>query len=86
MMKAAERLSTKYAVGVTNRQFLNILRRDDATDYTDTLANRIDKVPGVSTTDYDGFFGAYVFYTVEYADDSPETHAEVRKLIKHAAR
>jgi len=46
------------------------------------LYKKIDKVDGVNDADYNGHFGASIFYRVEAEHDNEETHAEIRRLIQ----
>lgn len=48
------------------------------------LSEKIDDYMGVYDCDYNGHFGANVFYTVEAEYDCPELHANIIKLVEAA--
>lgn len=42
----------------------------------------MDKIDGVSDTDYNGHFGANIFFTLDMEYDEVTTLGEVKKIIK----
>lgn len=49
----------------------------------DGLSTLLDKVEGVSATDYNGHFGNSIFLTLEAEDDNTVTHDKIRNLINN---
>ena len=56
--------------------------RGDEWDYNKIfLSGILDKIEGVSDTDYNGHFGSYIFFNLLTEDDSPEKREEIRTTI-----
>lgn len=62
-------LATEYVLNLTDDESGLVL--DDW-----TLGERLDKLP-IRDIDYDGHFGAAVYYTVNREDDTEEVHKQV---------
>lgn len=82
------RLSISFEI--TNEDYFAIEKRDR--DRDDAASDRgegdveylfelLNKIEGVSDTDYNGHFGPYVFFNLDAVDDSPEKREEIRTLI-----
>lgn len=58
-----------------------------ATDYValrdgnKTLSEKLDGLPGVFDTEYDGHYGSNVFFTIDADDDKPKLHARIERTI-----
>jgi len=83
MIGKPEVTSSNYRVAIEDDDtFLSIDHWDGELPSGKELYQKIDKVAGVDDTDYNGHFGANVFYRVSAEHDNEETHAEVRRLIQ----
>jgi hypothetical protein len=69
-----EKTCTSYCVSLTDEESKLVL--DD-----ETLYNRLDKLP-VYKIDYDGHFGAYIFYTVNTEHDTTGLHEDVIRVCR----
>lgn len=85
----SEVVARKYSVAIPMDAMLRLLDRESIKnigDYGPTLSSEMDDIMGVYESDYDGHFGAAIYYTVEVGYDSPELHQAVYDLIrKHTA-
>lgn len=83
----------KYAIEIPKDQFLSLL--DSESHATKgaafqkgekTLSEKLDELPGVNDTDYDGHFGACIYLTIDADDDTPDLHQQITMVIaKHLA-
>ncbi|ANT63042.1 hypothetical protein AYJ57_21450 (plasmid) [Salipiger sp. CCB-MM3] len=71
-------------LAITNAEHENLF------DYHDKLVFRLEgdgtakeaEVKYVHSVEYDGHFGAAIFYSVDDEDDTPELHEQVREIIR----
>lgn len=50
-------------------------------DGNKTLSEKLDGLPGVSGTDYNGHYGSNVFFTIDAEDDKPKLHKRIERTI-----
>ena len=76
-------LHRRYCIEVPLEGMIRLLERErKLVNIDDMLSTKIDDYMGVFDSNYDGHFGAYVFYTVEDEYDCPELHANIVKLVE----
>jgi hypothetical protein len=46
-----------------------------------TLGDKLDRLPGVTDTEYDGHFGAAIYVRIDAEDDGPELHRLIETII-----
>jgi hypothetical protein len=63
-------------------EMLSILRADDLPHPHTPLYTLLDGIDGVDDTDYDGFFGPFLFYKVSADCDCEETHEHIIQMTK----
>ena len=81
------RLSISFEI--TNEDYFAIEQRDrdrddaasDRGEDVEYLFELINKVEGVSNSDYNGHFGPYVFFDLDAENDSPAKREEIKTLI-----
>jgi len=82
-----------YAIAIEDDPFLDLL---DSESYVtenaafkegqETLSSKLDALPGVSKTDYNGHFRAYVYLTIDDDEDKPALKTKIARIIeKHLA-
>lgn len=78
----------RYQVDTTVKQMLTILKRDwyAPTSKRKTLRGILEAEFSVTDIEYDGHFGAHVWYTVDVKDDKPELHKEIQQAIRKYAK
>lgn len=70
-----------YAVDLTVKQFIKIENRDDSGLLKGhTLLAILSKTP-IHSIEYNGHFGASIFYSVDTEDDTEELRKLVEKII-----
>ena len=77
-----------YAITIEDGPFLDLL---DSESYVSdnaafkvgkqTLSDKLDELPGVSGTDYNGHFGAAVYLTIDADEDKPKLHERISRII-----
>ena len=72
------KIETVYKINIPFKEFDTILSIDYNIRQSENLYEILNKIPGVSNTDYDAGKGAYIFVTIEAKFDTAET----RKLIQ----
>jgi len=78
-MKRTTAYRTSYAVELTVKQFTKVEERDDkAKDFG--LLSILSNL-GAHSIEYNGHFGASIFYTLDTETDSPELRAEIETAI-----
>lgn len=73
-----------YRLDITNAQMLALLDSEGfgiPAPKGGTLFDKLDKMPGVSDIEYNGHFGAAVYFTIDADDDSADFRAGVKGLI-----
>lgn len=73
-------LSSSYAFEVSRPDLLKIMDNDGNRD--DELYKILDRIKGVSKTDYDGHFGPYIYCTIEKEFDTVSTRRDIMKKIE----
>ena len=59
-----------------------IEHRDDEMDHwEDTLCVRLEALDGVSRVDYNGHFGANIFFNIDTDDDTPKLRETIVRMI-----
>lgn len=84
-----EKVCTSYSIEITDQLFLSLLRSESAETGNaayqagnQTLAAKLDRIPGVSDIEYDGHFGPAVFVTISSEEDTEQVKGEIIKTIK----
>lgn len=79
-----EAQSTRYAVVISRDDFIALTKAEEilAPGYylSPSLSDRLDSLPGVWETEYNGHFGAAIYLTIDTDADSP-AHREVLASI-----
>lgn len=79
----AERIS--YSIVISSGQLQLICDHEDRWDNDinrrGSLAGLIDKIEGLSNTDYDGHLGPYIYLRIDFVDDTDQTKAKITQLI-----
>lgn len=77
-----------YSVSIGVPAMLRLLKREGINSKHEgpSLSDEIDGIMGVYDTDYDGHFGAYIFYKLEDEYEAPEVHERVYALIREHTR
>lgn len=82
-----ERTATSYAVEIDRDDFLALTRIEGDWPLQRTLAEDLDQLDGIDKVDYNGHFGACIYFTIEVGNDNPKTHKQILDLIeKHVDR
>ncbi len=86
MKLKAECTRREYAVEIPVDAMLRLLEseRTGKLPLGVMLSEKLEEFDGVSNVDYDGHFGANVFYRVDSEDDTPELHESIYALIRKA--
>ncbi len=69
---------------VSIEDFTAITQRDQDRqdeDNWDCLSTLLDRIEGVHDTDYNGHFGAAIYFTISAEHDSPKKRVEITTLI-----
>ena len=77
-----------YRVAIKDDDFTALTHAEDKylVAYEDFLHLKIDNIPGVSDTEYNGHFGSMIYFRVLAEDVSEETHQAILDTIrKHIA-
>lgn len=82
MKLVAECTRREYQVEVPVEVLQRIMDTDRKGKIADMLFQKMDELPGVYGTEYDGHFGSYIFYGVDALDDTPELHERIFALIR----
>lgn len=76
----AERVS--YSIVISSGQLQLICDHEfNTTTYEESLSTLIDKIEGLSNTDYNGHFGPYIYLRIDFVDDTDQTKAKITQLI-----
>jgi hypothetical protein len=76
-------VTIRFCVELTDKQMLSILKKDDIRLITTgSLFHHLSQIENISDVDYDGMFGAAIWYTVEVENISEALHQQVRDTIK----
>lgn len=75
---------THYVVTVDATKFSRLLKREfeDPGIQQSTLCTDLDKLPGVSNTNYDGHFGNCIHFDLEEEEDTHSRHSAIKRLIQ----
>ena len=78
-----ERTRTEYSLELTAEDMLALIGAEHPFDgkMDPLLSEKLEKLPGVDSVEYNGHFGAAVYLRVDADHDTPETHAAVIELI-----
>ena len=80
-----ERVSSQYVITVNLGLIMDSDRHcENENLWEEVLSTKIDKLPGVSGTEYNGHFGNFVWVTLETENDIKETWEEIKLLINAA--
>lgn len=74
--------AVSYAVDVDEGQFLAMIQAEGykGGNYEPTLLDKLDKTPAIKI-EYDGHFGASVYFTLREDDDTPAARADLARII-----
>ena len=75
-----EVLNINYRIPVSIEEILLIDNYEgEVLGYNDGLYKMLDKIPGISETDYDGWFGPYIYLTIDknYNNDITKMNIEI---------
>lgn len=78
--------SSDYAVEIETSDMLALLDYEHA--FTgrapdgEKLFEKLPKIDGVDSVDYDGHFGAAIYFAIATESDTPETHEAIKALIE----
>jgi len=62
--------------------FMAVEHRDDECDtWEETLCARLEALEGVSRVDYNGHFGANIFFNIDTEDDTHELNEKMIRMI-----
>jgi hypothetical protein len=69
---------------LSDPQFKRLMIKDIANGerWEPVLSTELEKIPTVLNVDYNGHFGANVYYTIEMSPDIVKINKEVKRLIK----
>ena len=71
-----------YCYEIEEADYLAIEARDDECDeWKETLCARIEALDGVSRVDYNGHFGANIFFNIDAVDDTHELNEKIILMI-----
>lgn len=84
-----EIVSRNYAVEVDRSSFLDLLDSEShATNSAayqigaQTLADKMGSVPGISDVEYNGHFGAAIYFTIDDENDTDVTRTSIANIIE----
>lgn len=83
-MYVFEETSVQIAYEISIADFNAIDKRDhdrQDEDNWDGLSTLLDRIEGVSDTDYNGHFGSFLYFTIDSEFNTPEKHVEIGTLI-----
>ena len=80
-MHTAVKTVTSYQFEITVPEMLRLLERDKKNVITNDLLDLLTKKTNATGIDYDGHFGANVYYDLNVQDDTPKEHAKIAKII-----
>lgn len=73
---------------ITKRSYAVDVHRDSFRDLMEeplsrpTLCDKLHEIAGVDGVEYDGHFGANIFFTIDADEDTPQKHDEIRACIE----
>lgn len=71
-----------YRLDITNTQMIRLERSEDfGAPVTTTLLDKLNALPGVSGIEYNGHFGAAVYFDIDAEDDTAAAREGIRGLI-----
>lgn len=72
-----------YAVPIPERDFRRLTDYENKhPEIVNDLGTVLDKLHGVGCTEYNGHYGAVIYYNVDADKDTPELHARIVALIR----
>lgn len=77
-----ERTATSYAVTLDEDDFLALTRIEHEWPLRRSLCEDLSALSGVSDVEYDGHFGAAVYFTIDIENDENDRHREILALIE----
>lgn len=84
-MKFTETMK-QFCVELTKEEFIKILdkekEQENNNDWDNHLFNELNKIDGVDDTDYNGHFGANIFFSFDVDYDEAATMKAVKKVIE----
>jgi hypothetical protein len=83
------KVNTRYVIEVDKSLLLKILEKDKINSYKInglSLAESLEKDTCAYNVQYDGFFGPYIWFTLDDADDTSMSHKNVYYSIMEYAR
>lgn len=81
-MRDVRIVSVSYSARVTKKQLLKVLDRDDEKKTVEEcLFSLIDEVDGVDRCNYNGHFGPYIYFTVEWVKRKKAV-AKIHEIIE----
>ena len=83
-MYVFETTSVQIAYEISMEDFNAIDKRDQDRqdeDNWDNLSTLLDRIEGVSDTDYNGHFGLFLYFTIDAEHNTPEKRVEIGTLI-----
>ena len=83
-MGTFEKEYTRYTYDVPVEAFIKMLRLEAGWPVKNLLSWRLNKLPGVFDTEYDGHFGARVFFSILEGHDTDATRALIEAEIYRA--
>lgn len=80
------KISSDYAAEISTDDMLALLAFENAfnggTKNGEDLFQKLERLPGVDSVDYDGHFGACIYFGIETEHDTPDTHAAIAAEIE----
>lgn len=72
-----------YAYELSVVDFMAVEKLDDEQElWADTLCAKLEEVPGVSAVEYNGHFGAFIYFRIDAEDDCEELRDKIDRMIR----
>ena len=78
---AAAVYATSYCIAVTIPSFLALTRYEDVHYNDESLDSDMGTNAHTLSVEYNGHFGANIFYTLDAEYDTPEAHAKITAMV-----
>ena len=84
MSYTLERVSSHYALDITESEMIDLLEYewDRESEYGQSLVQRLIEETPVYDVEYDGHFGAVIYYTLHVTDDCDNMHDKIKEIVK----
>lgn len=76
---------TSYRMDLTDSQMLKLMEGEHFSKPEPaggTLCDKLSRLRGVSAIEYDGHFGAAVYFSIDADDDTPALRAQISALVR----